>query len=62
MGAQKTPIQKSYEINIGQDSKTLTFWMQVDNLTGQECPQFLIKATNTQQFTTAITSKWLQNI
>ena len=34
MGAQKTPIEKTYEINIGQDSKALTFWAQVVNLTG----------------------------
>ena len=34
MGAQKTPIQKTYEIKIGQDSKALTFWAHVVNLTG----------------------------
>ena len=26
MGAQKTPIQKTYEINVGQDSINIDFW------------------------------------
>ena len=32
MSAQKTPIRKTYEVNVGQDS--LDFFGQMDNLTG----------------------------
>ena len=47
MGAQKTPIQKPYEINVGQDSITLILWDRKDSLTGWIFHWSLTKATNT---------------
>ena len=44
MGAQKTSIQKSYEINVGQDSIEIDF-------SGA-------KRTNMQQYITATMLKW----
>ena len=34
MGAQKTPIQKTYEIQKGSDSLMSNFWVPTDNLIG----------------------------
>ena len=34
MGAQKTPIQKTYEISTGQNFLNIDFFVQTNNLTG----------------------------
>ena len=62
MGAQNTPIQKTYEINIGQDSINIDFLGTNRQFDWLEISLVFIKATNTQQFTTATTSNGLQNI
>ena len=62
IGAQKTPIQKTYEINIGQDSINIDFLGTNRQFDWLEISLVFIKATNTQQFTTATTSNGLQNI
>ena len=36
MGAQKIPTQKTYEINVDQDSLNIDFLGQIDNLTGYD--------------------------
>ena len=57
MGTQKTPIQKTYEINVGKIPWKLTFWGQTGNLTGQNYPLSTTKVTNTPQSTTVTTLK-----
>ena len=62
MGAQNTPIQKTYKINIGQDSTNIDFLGTNRQFDWLEISLVFIKATNTQQFTTATASNGLQNI
>ena len=38
MGAQKAPIQKTYEINIGAVSINTDFYVLIDNFTGLNYP------------------------
>ena len=36
MGAQKIPTQKTYEINVDQDSLNIDFLGEIDNLAGYD--------------------------
>ena len=56
MGAQKTPIQKTYEIKQGSDSLNIEFYGQTDSLTGLK---FQSLTTNIQQHTIATTENLL---
>ena len=60
MGAQKAPMQKTYEINVGQGSLDIDLQEQIDSLTGQNYIWSTIKVTNTLQYMTVTTLKWPQ--
>ena len=60
MGAQKIPTQKTYEINVDQDSLNIDFLGQIDNLTGYDYLQCMIRATNIPQYMIVTISKWPQ--
>ena len=56
MGAQKTPIQKTYEIKQGSDSLNIEFYGQTGSLTGLK---FQSLTTNIQRHTIATTENLL---
>ena len=61
MGAQKTPIQKTYEVNTGQDFlKIQNFQVRIDNLTRLKYLQSTIKMTNTPPYMIATMLNQLQ--
>ena len=57
MGAQKTPIQKTYEIQKGSDSLNVEFLEQTGSSIGQKYLSCQTKATNIRPYTTATTGK-----
>ena len=56
MGAQKTLIQKTYEINICTDSINIDF-LEVNNSTDLNYLVSMIKVINIPQYMTVTTSK-----
>ena len=60
MGTQKTPIQKSYIINIGQDTLDIDFQGQIGSSTRLNYLLSMKKARNTCQYMTATMSRWPQ--
>ena len=56
MGAQKKPIQKTCEINIGQDSLDVDFLGATRQIDQIEIP---LVYDNVQQYTTVTIFRWL---
>ena len=58
MGTQRTPIQKTYEINVRQDSLDIDLLGANRQFDWIELSLVYDKVTNMQQYTTVTTLKW----
>ena len=59
MGTQKTPLQKTYEINADQDSIDVEFLGTNRQFDWTKYLWYTTKVINTQQYTIPKTVKWL---
>ena len=50
MGTQKTPIEKTYGVNTGQDSLNIDFLGAIRQLDWIKCLQSTTKVTNTPRY------------
>ena len=59
MGTQRTPIQKTYEINVRQDSLDIDLLGANRQFDWTELSLVYDKVTNMQQYSTVTTLKWI---
>ena len=65
MGAQKAPLQKSYEMSVGSIAKRLSFLVQRDNLIGSKFLWFTTKVTDTtiyDSYDVELAAKYIKSI